>query len=93
MENHLGNALIVFPGDPAQEFVLEDVVLAFGERAPRFYLHIVLLQEFLCFNLLMEGMRLDLIDRRRHLVVQNEVHHAVGMKVTHADRPDGALAV
>jgi hypothetical protein len=92
-ENHLRNPLVVLRGNPAQEFVLEDVVFTFGERAPRFDLDVVLLKEFLRFNLLVERMRLDLIDGRRQLVVQNEVHHAVGMKVTDADRPDAALAV
>jgi hypothetical protein len=41
----------------AQQLVLEDVVLALGERSPRFNLHVILLQKFLRLNLLMEGMR------------------------------------
>src|SRR3954451_16393893 len=41
----------------------------------------------------MEGMRLDLIDRRYDVVVHDEIHHAVRMKVAHADRADASLAV
>src|SRR3954451_11402637 len=38
-------------------------------------------------------MRLDLIDGRYDLVVHDEIHHAVRMKVAHADRADASLAV
>jgi len=33
-KNDLGNGLVIFAGDRAQEFVLKDVVFAFGEGPP-----------------------------------------------------------
>ena len=41
---------------------MEDVVLTLSELAPRFDLDVVFLQEVLRLDLLMEGMRLDLIN-------------------------------
>ena len=90
-QDHLGDALAVFPADGPQHLVVEDVVLALRERSPRLDLDVVLLQELLRLDLLMEGVRLDLVDRRRDFVVQDEVHHAVGVEVAHADGVDAAL--
>ena len=44
-------------------------------------------------GLLVERMGFDLIDRRRDLVVQNQVLKAVGVEVRHTDGADAALAV
>ena len=73
-----------------QRLVLEEVVLAFGERSPRFDLDVVFFEERLGFGLLVEGMRLNLVDRGRNLVVHEEVHEPVGIEIAHPDGPDAA---
>src|SRR5215207_2279798 len=83
----LRNGLLVFSGEGQQDFVLEDVVLAFREWCPGFMLNPVGLQEFLGFDLLMERMGFDLVHRRHHFVVHHQVHQPVGLEV--AD-PDGS---
>ena len=92
-QDHLRDALAVLLADGAEQLVLEDVVLPFSERSPRLDLHAVLLQELLRLDLLVERMRLDLVDRRRDLVVDDEVHDAIGVKVADADGADAAFAV
>jgi hypothetical protein len=39
-----------------KQFITEEIVLPLRERSPALYLHVVLLQERLCFCLLMERM-------------------------------------
>jgi hypothetical protein len=80
-------------GDGAQQLVLEDVVLALGERPPGFDLHVVLLQECLGLDLLVKGVGSDLVDRRDHLIMHEQIHHTVGLEVADADRPHPALLV
>ena len=77
----LCHRLLVLLGDGPQELVLDNVVPAFGERSPQLDLDPVLLQERPGCDLLVEGMRLDLVDGRNDLVVDEEVHHALGWKV------------
>ena len=81
------HGLLVFSGEGQQDFVLENVVLAFREWRPGFMLNPGSLQEFLGFDLLIERMSLDLIHRRNHLVMHHQVHQTVGLEV--AD-PDGS---
>ena len=86
----------LFPYFPAMErstLVPEDVVPAFGERPPGLDLDAVLPQELLGLDLLVEGVRLDLVDRRHHLVVDHQVHQPVGVEVADADGLDPALPV
>ena len=75
--------------DGAQHLVLENVISAFCKRPPAFNLHRMFLQELLGFDLLMERMGFDLVHRRYHLVMHDQIHHPVRVKV--AD-PDGAYA-
>ncbi len=85
--------LLVFLGDRDEHLVLEEVVLAFRERPPGFDLHAVLLQELLGLDLLVERVGFDLVDRRGDVVVDDQVHHAVGVEVADADGADPALPV
>ena len=62
-------------------------MFAFREWRPGFNLHPVVLQEFLGFDLLIERMGFDLVHRRHHFVMHDQVHQPVGLEV--AD-PDGA---
>ena len=41
----------------------------------------------------MERVRLDLVDGRRHVLMNEKVHHAVGLEVAHADRSRSTIAV
>jgi hypothetical protein len=52
----------------------------------------VLTHELLVVGALEEGVRLDLVDRRRNLVVGDEVHEPVGIEVRGADRLGQAFA-
>ncbi len=61
--------------------VAEDVVPALGERAPRLDLHPVLRRNSLVLDSLVERVGLDLVHRRRHLVVDDEVHDPVAWKL------------
>ena len=90
---HLSDRLAVLLGNRCEHFVLEDVVLSLGKRAPRFDLDIVLSQELLCCDLLVEWMRLNLVHGRHHIVMDDEVHYTVGMKVADADGLDPTLAI
>src|SRR5687768_14424010 len=78
-----------FSGEGQQDFVLEDVVLAFREWRPGFMLYPVGPQEFVGFDLLIERMGFDLINRRHHFVMHDQVHQPVGVEVAN---PDGSYA-
>jgi len=92
-QDDLGHAFPVFGRDAQQQFVLKDIVPAFGERRPSLDLHVVLLQKRLRLELLLEGVHFDLVDRGRDLVMDHQVHEAVGLKVGDADGPDFALLI
>ena len=92
-QDDLGDGLAVRGADLAEDRVGEDVVLALGERAPGLDLHAVLAHERLVGGALVERVRLDLVDRRRDLVVGDEVDEPVGVEVRHADGLGQALAV
>ena len=72
---------------------MEDIVLSLGERTPRFDLDVVPFEKLLCFNLLMERVRFDLIDGWHDLVMYDEIHYAVRMKVAESDRSDTAFTI
>src|SRR5205823_4178360 len=65
----------------------------FGEPAPRLDLHAMRAGELLIGVALKERVDLDLVGRRRHLVVVDEVDESVGVEVRQTDRADEALAV
>ena len=46
---------------------------------------LILLKEFLCFNLLMEWMSLYLIHRRNNLIERDNVHYSVRLKIAYAN--------
>ena len=92
-ENDLSHAFVVFRGDEKQGFILEYIVLSLCKRRPGFNHHAVFLQEFLRINLLLERVDFDLIDRRRDLVMNHQVHDAIRLKVGNPDRSDFALLV
>ena len=89
-EYHLGNALLVLRCDCAQRWILEDVIPPLRKWRPRLRLNSIGLQELLGVMLLQERIDFDLIDCRDHPVVQQEIHDAVRMKVSDANRPDFA---
>lgn len=70
----------------------EQVVLAFGEAAPRLVLDAVLAHEVVVGGALEERVGLDLVDRRGDLVVADQVQEPVGVEVGDADRLDQALS-
>ena len=45
------------------------------------------------FDLLIEWMGFDLVDRRHHFVVDDQIHQAVGVKVADADGSGAAFLV
>ena len=83
----------MFGADGAKRFVLENAVLAFGERRPAFGLNLVFLVQRLGVGLLVERVYLDLIDCRYDLVVEHEINNAVGIEIADADCLERALAV
>jgi hypothetical protein len=64
-----------------------------GERAPGLYLHAPIAHELPVGFALEERMRLDLVDRRRDVVVLDEVDEPVGVEVGDPDGVDQAIAV
>jgi hypothetical protein len=84
-QNYLSNAFPMFLGERKQQFVLEDVVLTFCKLRPCSHLNIVFFQEFLGFNLLTERMCLNLIPRRNHFVMHDQVHNPIRLKVGNAN--------
>jgi hypothetical protein len=83
----------VLRADGAEQLVREDVVLAFSERRPCLDLHAAFFQERLRRDLLVERVRLDLVDRRGDVVEHDQIHHAIGMKVADTDRADPTFTV
>jgi len=61
----------MFLGYRSQYLVLKDVILTLGKLRPRLNLDIVCVQKFLRFDLLTEGMCLDLIYRRNYFIVND----------------------
>ena len=72
---------------------MEDIVLSLGERTPRFDLNVVFFEKLLRFNLLMERVRFDLVDGGHDLVMNDEIHDAVRMKVADPDSSYTALTI
>jgi hypothetical protein len=79
--------------DATERRIAEEVVPAFGERAPRLDLDAALAHELLVVRALEERMGLDLVDRRGDLVVVDQVDQPVGVEVRHPDRLDQTLTV
>ena len=92
-QDHLRHALAVLPGHRLQGLVVEEVILALGERPPRLDLDVVFLEELLGLSLLVEGVRLDLVDGGHDFVVHEEIHEPVGIEITHPDGLDAARLV
>ncbi len=92
-QHNLRNRLAVFLANRTQQFVPEEIILSFGERPPRLHLHAILFQKSLRLNLLMKRVRLNLVDGRLHAVVDDEIHHAVGLEIGDTDSPDFARFV
>jgi hypothetical protein len=61
--------------------------------APTFYLHIIILQEFLRFNLPMKRVRLNLIYGRNNFIVDDQINKPVRVKVAYADGPNSSFFV
>jgi hypothetical protein len=91
--DHLRDRLAVLRADRSEQLVLEDVVLPFREGAPRLVLHAILAHELMGLDLLVEWVRFDLVDRGYRLVVDDQVHEAIGVEVADADRADAAFAM
>ena len=81
----LCRALVILGADGNQCFVAEEVVASLGERSPRHDVRAVLLHNLLRFYLLVEYVRLHLIDHRGNLAELRQVDEAVGVEVRHAD--------
>ena len=73
--------------------VVEYVALAFGEGRPCLVLYALLPHEGVCLPLLEEGVGLNLVHGRLHLVVQEEVLQAFVREARHADGAYAALLV
>ena len=67
-------------------------MFALGEWPPGFDLHPIFLQEPLGVDLLVERVAFGLVHRRRHVVVDHQVHQAVGREVTDPDGPGPPLS-
>ncbi len=85
-QDDLSHAFTVFFGDGEQNVVVENVVFTLGERTPGFDLDVVFCQEFLGFDLLMEGMRFDLVNCRNHFAMNNQVYKPIGLEVADTNR-------
>ncbi len=77
----------------AEQGVGEEVVPAFGERSPGLDLDSPFAHQGLVGAALVEGMGLDLVDRRGDLVVVDKVDEPVRVEVRDPDRPCAALLV
>jgi hypothetical protein len=64
-----------------------------SERRPRLDLHSQPGHQSVVLAALVERIRLDLVDRGSHAVVQVQVEEAVGVEVGHPDSPDQAIGV
>ena len=92
-EHDLGDGLAVGVADGGERRVGEQVVAALGEPAPGLDLHAVGAHELLVGVALEERVRLDLVDRRGHVVVLDEIDEPVGVEVGDTDRPGEAVGV
>ena len=70
----LCRALVILGADGNQCFVAEEVVASLGERSPRHDVRAVLLHNLLRFYLLVEYVRLHLIDHRGNLAELRQWH-------------------
>jgi uncharacterized protein (UPF0303 family) len=77
--------------DLGQHRVREQVILALGERCPGLEDDALLGEQLLVIGLLVERIRLHLIDRRDDLAELDEVDEPIGREVGHADRADAAV--
>lgn len=75
----------VFRGNRDQLCALKQIVATLGERCPGFRLRVVVAHERHALFLLMEGIDLDLIDRRLDLVKGHDVHQPIRLEVAEAD--------
>ena len=66
---------------------MEQVVPTLSERRPRFDLYTVLLHQIGAFDLLVEGIRLNLVNGRDTVVMKNKIDQSVCIEVAHTDSP------
>ena len=84
-QDDLSDRLPVRPTDLGEGRVREQVVAPLRERPPRLDSNAALTQQLLIVGALEEGMRLDLVDRRRDLVVLTQIDEPVGIEVRDTD--------
>ena len=92
-QRHLAHGLAVLLANLGEQRVLEEVVGALGERAPRHVRYAKVLHVLMRVVLLPEHMGLDLVDHRHHLGERADVEQARGVEVGNADRADEAVLV
>ena len=92
-QHHLGDGLAVLVGDAGEHLVLEDAVLSLGEGRPGLVRHAKLGHGFVRRALLVERVRLDLVDRGRHLGEGAYVREPLGVEVGDADGAELAGAI
>jgi hypothetical protein len=83
-QHDLGHRSALVLRDGQKDRVLEEAVLALGELAPGLVLYAELPHDLGGCDLLAEGMRLNLVHGRGHLVVEGQVDQSVGRKVADA---------
>ena len=92
-EHDLGDGLAVGVADGGERRIGEQVVASLGEPAPRLDLHAVGVHQLVVGVALEERVRLDLVDRRGHVVVLDEIDETVRVEVGDTDRPGQAVGV
>src|SRR5580658_1879212 len=66
---------------------MKDVVFPFGKRPPRFNLNLVFNHELLRLVLLMERVGFYLVNGRHYLIMNDQVHQPVRMKIAYTNGP------
>lgn len=90
-ERHLGDAFAVLPSNLRKNFVSKEIVASLGKRSPCHHARTELFHNLLSLNLLVEHMRLHLVDGRDYLHVAGKVDEMVRIEVGHADCANLAL--
>lgn len=92
-QSYLSHCLIVYAADFCKHRIGEEVVPAFGKRAPGHYACAEFLHDFLGFCLLVEDVGLHLVDGGNCLYIAGKVDEVVRVEVAYADSPQFAFFI